>query len=78
MIEPGGKRFKVFSGNANPELAQQICKCLGIELGRSELLRFKDGEIRARNLETVRGAEVFLVQPLNSPSAEYIMELLMY
>lgn len=76
MIEQGGKRFKVFSGNANRELALEICKCLGIDLGQSELLRFKDGEIRAKNQETVRGAEVFLIQPLNSPSAEHIMELL--
>ncbi|NMB02872.1 MAG: ribose-phosphate pyrophosphokinase [Firmicutes bacterium] len=71
-----GKRFKVFSGNANQELAQKICGVLGIELGQAELLRFKDGEIRARNLESVRGAEVFLIQPLNYPSAEHIMELL--
>lgn len=75
MIEQG-KRFKVFSGNANKELAEKICGHLGVELGEAELLRFKDGEIRARNLETVRGAEVFLIQPLNYPSAEHIMELL--
>ncbi|HHT43797.1 MAG TPA: ribose-phosphate pyrophosphokinase [Firmicutes bacterium] len=71
-----GKRLKVFSGNANKELAQDICRCLGIELGQAELLRFQDGEIRARNMETVRGMEVFLIQPLNYPSAEHIMELL--
>ncbi|MDI9458741.1 MAG: ribose-phosphate pyrophosphokinase, partial [Bacillota bacterium] len=65
-----------FSGNANKELAQDICRCLGIELGQAELLRFQDGEIRARNMETVRGMEVFLIQPLNYPSAEHIMELL--
>lgn len=76
MIEQQGKRLKVFTGNANRELAEKICGCLGIELGQSELLRFKDGEIRARNLETVRGCEVFLIQPLNYPSAEHIMELL--
>lgn len=70
------KRLKVFSGNANPELAREICRCLGIELGQSEILRFQDGEIRARNMETVRGAECFIVQPLNYPSAEHIMELL--
>jgi len=49
---------------------------LGLDIGHSEITRFKDAEIRARILETVRGAEVFIVQPLNSPSAEHIMELL--
>ncbi|HHT89845.1 MAG TPA: ribose-phosphate pyrophosphokinase [Firmicutes bacterium] len=70
------KRLKVFSGNANKELAEDICQCLGLDLGLGELLRFKDGEIRAKIGETVRGAEVFIIQPLNYPSAEYIMELL--
>ncbi|MCK9525645.1 MAG: ribose-phosphate pyrophosphokinase [Limnochordia bacterium] len=70
------KRLKVFSGNANRELALDICRYLGLELGLSELTRFKDGEIRLRTGETVRGAEVYIVQPLNNPSAEHIMELL--
>ena len=70
------KRLKVFTGNANPELALDICRYLGLELGMSEITRFKDGEIRCRIGETVRGAEAYIVQPLNNPSAEYIMELL--
>jgi ribose-phosphate pyrophosphokinase len=70
------KRLKVFSGNANRELALDICRYLGLELGLSEITRFKDGEIRLRTGETVRGAEVYIVQPLNNPSAEHIMELL--
>ena len=70
------KRLKVFSGNANKELALDICRYLGLELGISELSRFKDGEIRCRTGETVRGSEVYIVQPLDNPSAEHIMELL--
>lgn len=70
------KRLKVFTGNANPELALDICRYLGLELGMSEITRFKDGEIRCRIGETVRGAEAYIVQPLNNPSAEHIMELL--
>ncbi len=70
------KRLKVFSGNANQELALDICRYLGLELGMSEITRFKDGEIRCRTGETVRGAEVYIVQPLNNPSSEHIMELL--
>lgn len=76
IMEEGGKKLKIFSANANRDLAQNICKCLGLEMGKSEITRFKDGEIRVRILETVRGVEVFIVQPLNYPSAEHLMELL--
>ena len=75
-MDQSSKKLKVFTGNANRELALEICKCLGLEIGQSEMTRFKDGEIRARIGETVRGAEVFIIQPLNNPSAEYLMELL--
>ena len=75
MRQPN-KKLKVFSGNANRELAEEICRYLDLDLGLSELLRFRDGEIRAKIGETVRGAEVFIIQPLNYPSAEHIMELL--
>ncbi|HHT67889.1 MAG TPA: ribose-phosphate pyrophosphokinase [Limnochordia bacterium] len=75
-MRQANKRLKVFSGNANRELALDICRYLGLELGMSEMTRFKDGEIRCRIGETVRGSEVFIVQPLNSPSADNIMELL--
>lgn len=72
----GSKKLKVFTGNANPVLAQEICDNLGLSLGKCEITRFKDGEIRCKIGETVRGAEVFIVQPLNNPSAEHLMELL--
>lgn len=75
-MRQASKRLKVFSGSANRELALDICRYLGLELGLSELTRFKDGEIRCKIGETVRGAEVYIVQPLNYPSAEHIMELL--
>lgn len=72
----GSKKLKVFSANANKELAEDICKCLGLEMGQAEVTRFRDGEIRVRIAETVRGVEVFIVQPLNNPSSENLMELL--
>ena len=75
-ITQRAKKLKVFTGNANPELAQEICRCLGQELGQSEITRFRDGEIRVRIFEPVRGAEVFIVQPCNSPSDRHLMELL--
>ena len=75
-MRQGSKKLKVFSANAIRELAEQICSCLGLELGKAEVTRFKDGEIWVRIGETVRGVEVFIVQPLNNPSSENLMELL--
>lgn len=75
-MEQGRKKLKVFSANANQELALNICACLGLEMGQAEVTRFRDGEIRVRIAETVRGVEVFIVQPLNNPSSENLMELL--
>ncbi len=68
--------MKVFSGNANPSLAAHIVEYLGIPMGKSEVSRFPDGEICVRILETVRGEDVFVVQPLCSPPNENLMELL--
>ncbi len=75
-MELGSKKLKVFSANANKKLAEDICKSLGLQLGQAEVTRFRDGEIRVRIGETVRGVEVFIVQPLNNPSSENLMELL--
>jgi ribose-phosphate pyrophosphokinase len=69
-------RFKVFTGNANPELAEEICEVLGIELGMAKVGEFSDGEIRPQILENVRGADVFVVQPTCTPVDRHIMELL--
>jgi len=71
-----GGNIKVFSCNANIELAQAIAKCLGLKLGVSEVSRFSDGEISIRIDETIRGADVFIVQPTSHPVNENIMELL--
>lgn len=70
------KRLKIFSGNANPELAQEICQYLGVEMGASKVSHFSDGEIQARINESVRGADVFVVQPTSTPVNENLMELL--
>ncbi len=68
--------MKVFSGNANPSLAAKIVEYLGIPMGKSRVTRFPDGEISVRILETVRGEDVFVVQPSCSPTNENLMELL--
>lgn len=68
--------IKVFSGNANPEVAQSICRELGIPFGESEIKQFSDKEISVNIKETVRGRDVFLIQPTNSPVNDHLMELL--
>ncbi len=68
--------LKVFSGSANIPLAEKIADYLGLELGCVELGRFADGEINFRIGETVRGHDVFIIQPTSPPVNEHLMELL--
>ncbi len=68
--------LQVFTGNAHPELAQEIVDYLGISLGKAKVSKFKDGEIRLEINESVRGNNVFIVQPTCSPVNENLMELL--
>lgn len=70
------KKLKIFTGNANPKLAQDIARYLGTTVGQSEISRFKDGEINIRIGETVRGADVFVVQPTSAPTDTHLIELL--
>src|SRR6202167_3347192 len=69
-------RIKIFTGSANPELAEEICEQLGLELGLMKLKRFSDGEINLQILENVRGADCFVVQPTCTPVDSHLMELL--
>ncbi|ACL70868.1 ribose-phosphate diphosphokinase [Halothermothrix orenii] len=71
-----GDKLKIFTGNAHRKLAEDICECLGTELVSSEVNRFKDGEISVKIEETVRGADVFVIQPTCPPVNENLMELL--
>ena len=70
------KKLKIFTGTANPKLAQDIARYLGTTVGRSEVKRFRDGEINIRIGETVRGADVFVVQPTSAPTDTHLVELL--
>ncbi len=72
----GNKRLKIFSGNAHKDLAIEICQYLGVTLGDSNVQRFSDGEIMVRINESVRGADVFIIQPTSNPVNEHLMELL--
>jgi len=70
------KELKLLCGNANPRLAQEISEALGISLCDVAVDRFSDHEIRVRIRETVRGADVFVIQPTCPPVNETLMELL--
>ncbi len=68
--------IKVFSGNANRPLAEEICHHLGIEIGKAQTGRFSDGEFNFQILENVRGEDCFIVQPTCPPVDSNAMELL--
>jgi ribose-phosphate pyrophosphokinase len=65
----------IFSGNANPVLAQAVADHLGIPLGKALVNRFSDGEVRLEILENVRGKDVFVVQSTCAPCNDNLMEL---
>lgn len=66
----------VFSGNANPQLAESIARYLELPLGRAKIARFADGEVFAEILENVRGVDVYVIQPTCNPVNDHLMELL--
>jgi ribose-phosphate pyrophosphokinase len=68
--------IKVFTGNANPELAQSIAESLGTEIGRADVKTFSDGEIFIELGENVRGMDVFIIQPTCAPANTNLFELL--
>ena len=70
------KNLKIFSGRSNPVLAQKIAESLGVELGILSIKTFSDGELWIKFEENIRGRDVFIIQPTNSP-AENILELVL-
>ena len=71
------KSMALFSGSVNPELAEQIAEELGVELGNITLKKFANGEIYARYEQSVRGADVFLIQSVAGVDVnDALMELL--
>jgi len=71
-----GKDIKVFSGNSNRQLAENICRCMGTRLGDMSVSHFSDGEVSLSLYETVRGSDVFIVQSTCAPVNDNLMELL--
>lgn len=74
-LEPH-KKIKIFTGTANPALGYAITEHLGVPMGDAVIRRFRDGEMNLRISETVRGADVFVIQPTSSPADSNLMELL--
>ncbi|MGI6657264.1 MAG: ribose-phosphate pyrophosphokinase [Desulfobulbus sp.] len=70
------KKMKIFTGNAHPAIAREICEYLKVPLGLAEVKQFSDGEISVEIGENVRGADVFVVQPTCTPVNDHLMELL--
>jgi ribose-phosphate pyrophosphokinase len=71
-----GKNIKIFTGNSHPQLALDIANILGVTVGNSRVGTFSDGEICVDINDTVRGADVFVVQPTNAPVNDNLMQLL--
>jgi ribose-phosphate pyrophosphokinase len=68
--------LKIFSGNANPQLAQDVARYLGCEVGKAEVGTFSDGEVNVEIGENVRGNDCFVVQSTSAPANAHLMELL--
>lgn len=68
--------LKIFTLNSNPALAKEIADIVGVELGKSSVTRFSDGEIQINIEESIRGCDVYIIQSTSNPVNEHIMELL--
>ena len=71
-----GEKIRILCGNSNPEFAKTICEALNVPMGKATVKRFADGEASVSLEETVRGADVFLVQSTCKPVNDHLMELL--
>src|ERR671916_450631 len=78
MSQSDADKLKVFTGRANPGLAQKICDHLQIPLGRGRTELFPDGELHVKVEEDVRGRDCFIVQPTSHPVNAHLMELMIW
>ena len=76
MAFEDGKKLKIFTGNANPALAKEICDYLGLPLGEAFVGRFNNGEVQIMIDESVGGKDVFIIQPTSYPVNDNLMELM--
>jgi ribose-phosphate pyrophosphokinase len=75
-VNENNSELMIFSGNANPELARRIASHLHLSLGKCTVQTFSDGEVSVEIEETVRGREIFIIQPTCQPTNDHMMELL--
>lgn len=78
--QPFNKKFDettIFSGNSNQPLAKSIANCLGTSLGKVHVSRFADGEVNLQYPESLRGKDVYIIQPTSTPVNEHLVELLL-
>src|SRR5436190_1243709 len=78
MPKADGDKLKVFTGRANPQLAQRICDYLEIPIGRGRTDLFPDGELIVKVDEDVRGRDCFIIQPTSHPVNAHLMELMVW
>src|SRR6187455_1009989 len=71
------ERMRVFTGNANPKLAEAVCRHLNLSLGRAVVGRFSDGEVMVELMENVRGRDVFVLQSTCMPTNDNLMEIML-
>ena len=76
MIYSSGSKIKIFACNSNRSLAEAIAKKVGLELGDAVVQKFSDGEISVQINETIRGADVYIIQSTSYPVNDNLMELL--
>ncbi len=76
MSEYKDSKLKVFTLNSNPRLAEEIAANIGVDLGKSSVTKFSDGEIQINIEESIRGCDVYVVQSTCEPGNQHIMELL--
>jgi len=67
--------LKIFCGNSNPALAQEICDYLNCPLGAADVVSFPDGESFVRINENIRGSDIFIIQSTSNPANQNLMEL---
>ena len=70
------ERMRIFAGNANPKLAEAVCRHLNLTVGRCVVDRFSDGEVMVELMENVRGRDVFVLQSTCAPTNDNLMEIM--
>ncbi len=70
------ERMRIFAGNANPKLAEAVCRHLNVSLGRCTVDRFSDGEVMVELMENVRGRDAFILQSTCAPTNDNLMEIM--